>query len=122
MSKQKTPRERDIKLNFYVTKKEEEVIKRKALNFQSLSDYLRRIAVSGKVYLPAPSIDREALIELTRIGNNINQIAKRVNQAEANIFQKSTKRELSESLDVLIKALDTKIFILDKKVYDSKSE
>jgi len=40
-------------------------------------------------------------LELNRIGNNINQIAKRINSSEANIFHKGTKKELEQMIDEL---------------------
>lgn len=121
MTKKNTSRKRNVRLEFYVDIEEEKIIKRKASKFESLSDYLRQVALKNKIYLPVPAIDRETLIELVRIGNNINQLAKRINQAEANIFQKSTKRELSEALEVLRLVLEQKIEIQDKRVYDSQS-
>jgi type III secretion system FlhB-like substrate exporter len=46
-----------------------------------LSEYLRATALKQKIPRSVPKINREIYIELGRIGNNINQIAKAANIA-----------------------------------------
>lgn len=50
----------------------------------SMSEYIRRVSLSGKISdkskdLQASRMDAETLAELARIGNNINQIAFKLN-------------------------------------------
>jgi hypothetical protein len=111
-------RERGFLMRFFVDENEKEKIQKKASHNKSLSAYLRKMAMDGKVIVPKPSIDREALMEMTRIGNNINQIAHKINQAEANIFNKSTKAELLSAVEGLKAILEEKINVLDDHIYN----
>ncbi len=110
-------REREIQFSFRVNEAESNMILKRARTSKSVSEYLRKIATTGKVVIPPPAVDRETLIELTRIGNNINQIAHRVNQSEANIFHKSTKKELQQNLQLIQDLLKDKINLLDDLIY-----
>lgn len=66
------------KLSFRVSEEEYNTIKNNAEKAElKISEYLRKISTDEKII----KIDLSALIiELGRIGNNINQIAKQVNQ------------------------------------------
>lgn len=71
-----------------VTLEDRQRIEAKALKAGlSVSDYIRRVAVTGKVAikneLSASRMDTETLAELNRIGNNINQIAYHLNAGNA---------------------------------------
>ena len=58
----------------------------------SPSEYLRAVAVSGKSYDPTLGEDRKKLLgEVSRIGNNINQIAR-----WANTNQQITKDQVED--------------------------
>ncbi|MDO5397977.1 MAG: plasmid mobilization relaxosome protein MobC [bacterium] len=70
-------------LHFRASEKEYEIIlqKMKLCNIQSLSAYLLKMAVDGNVI----NLDMPELKEISRLlryaGNNINQIAKRLNES-----------------------------------------
>jgi hypothetical protein len=49
----------------------------------TFSDYAREIIVNGKVKITQSSINQDLLYELNRIGNNLNQISKYVNQEKS---------------------------------------
>jgi len=116
-----TFRKRSIPMQFYVNTEEKEKILKKARGSQNLADYLRKIALKGKVVHPVPAIDRTTFTELNRIGNNLNQIARHLNSAEANIFHKRTKKELQERLTYLNEKLDEISSKLnDRKAYEIK--
>jgi len=121
-SRRKEPeRIRPRQMKFWVTDEEKERILKKARGSQNLADYLRKIALKGKVIHPVPAIDRTTFTELNRIGNNLNQIAKHLNSAEANIFHKRTKKELQERLTYLDEKLDKITSKLnDRKAYEIK--
>lgn len=116
-SNKATSREREVLLTFWVTPGEKAQILKRAQSFKNVSEYLRKISTTGKVVTPHPATDREALIELSRIGNNINQLAHRVNQSDTNIFQKAIRRELTESLKAVSDLLESKITVLDNHIY-----
>jgi hypothetical protein len=101
----KTNRTRPIKIEFFVNTEEKELIQKKAKNFNSLSDYLRRITIKGKVILPAPATDRETLMQLSRIGNNINQLVHLLHKAEMNILNRKVKKDLEDNLKSLQEVL-----------------
>lgn len=45
--------------------------------------YLRALGMEHQIVIPKPAISREALIELGRIGNNLNQVAKALNAGQS---------------------------------------
>lgn len=103
--KNETKRERPILLRFFVTEKEKEKILKKAKGSQNLSAYLREIALKGKIIERPPSISLDHYLELNRIGNNLNQIARHLNSGEASIFHKGTKKEVQLALTELTELL-----------------
>ena len=80
-------RKRKVHLNFYVNPDEEFIIREKAAScHKNLSDYLRMISIKGAIYevnFHEPDEFSKQLsqlrFEFNRIGNNINQVAKKVN-------------------------------------------
>ena len=81
-------RERNCLLKFYVTDEEKEFIKKKmeAAKIKNLSAYLRKAAIDGKIEIHDYSILNEINKNLRKIGVNINQIAKRINETNS-IYQ-----------------------------------
>lgn len=73
---------RDVQLHFMVNKDEREVINNKMdiLGVTNMAEYLRRMCIYGYMI----EVDMQPLnaitTELSRIGNNINQIARRANE------------------------------------------
>lgn len=51
------------------------------LSGMALSPYLLSCGLNKKIVAPIPKFDRLSLAQLAGIGNNLNQIAKRVNSA-----------------------------------------
>ncbi len=80
-------RKRKVHLNFYVNTDEEFMIREKAAScHKNLSDYLRTISIKGAIYeVNFHEIDEfskqlsQLQFEFNRIGNNINQVAKKIN-------------------------------------------
>lgn len=75
-------RKREIVLRFRVTAEERGMIEEKMTQFgtENMAAYLRKMAIDGYVVkLDLPEL-RELVSLLRRSGNNLNQIAKRVNE------------------------------------------
>ena len=75
-------RKRNIVIRFRVTPEERELIESKMAQFgtSNMAAYLRKISIDGYVVrLDLPEL-REMVSLLRRSGNNLNQIAKRVNE------------------------------------------
>jgi len=70
-----------------------------------LGEYLRATALKRKIPRSVPKINREIYIELIRIGNNINQLARIANvgskRGEKLNLEMSKLEELSQYLDQL---------------------
>lgn len=75
-------RERNCLLKFYVFEEEKEFILKKmeVCKINNMSAYLRKVAIDGKIEINDYSWVRELNYNLNKIGVNINQIAKRVNE------------------------------------------
>ena len=75
-------RKRNIVIRFRVTPEEREMIESKMAQFgtSNMAEYLRKISIDGYVVrLDLPEL-REMVSLLRRSSNNLNQIAKRVNE------------------------------------------
>lgn len=75
-------RKRNIQVIFWISEQERELIQLKMaqLGTDNMSAYLRKIAIDGYVVrLELPEL-REMVSLLRRSSNNLNQIAKRVNE------------------------------------------
>lgn len=107
---------RTKKRRIQVRVSEEDYVKilKRASKSQSLNSYMREIALTGKIIESTPSITLEHLLELNRIGNNVNQIAKAVNSAEINLFQKSTRKELEKIVHELREILISEQIRIDE--------
>lgn len=105
---------RDEIIKIRVSKKEKEIIKErvKYLGFNSLSTYLRKVAIDTNVY----NIDLTPIIgvktELNRIGNNINQLVKKANSLDDNSLKNDVEllkkyyAEIKEKSELLNKFTD----------------
>ena len=89
-------RKRQILLRFYVDDKEHKIIKEKMkmTKITNLSAYLRKSAIDGAVLVLEQPELLEVAKELNRIGININQITKVVN--ETNSVYKNDIDELNK--------------------------
>lgn len=102
--KKKSNRFRDKMIPFWVTEKEKEVIEEKASFCKlSVSEYTRRMCVNGTI------IKREfdGIGEINKIGVNINQIAKKVN--EKGFMNEAEFEELRKQYDNLFELFYEKI-------------
>ncbi|MDD3228325.1 MAG: plasmid mobilization relaxosome protein MobC [Oscillospiraceae bacterium] len=75
-------RKRNVQVIFWVSDKERDLIEEKMaqLGTENMSAYLRKIAIDGYIVkLELPEL-REMVSLLRRTSNNINQLAKRVNE------------------------------------------
>ena len=75
-------RKRNIQIIFWVSEEEREQIQAKMeqVGTENLSAYLRKIAIDGYILkLDLPEL-REMISLLRRSGNNLNQIARRLNE------------------------------------------
>ena len=65
----------------------------------SVSECVRRAAFGRKLPPPpVPSINREAYVELSRIGNNLNQMVKRIHTGEVKIVNLPLVYQLQEEV------------------------
>ena len=74
-------RKRNIQMKFYVTEDEKRLIdeRMKLLPTQRYGAYLRKMAINGYIIYTDTADIKAFTKELSAIGRNINQIAKRVN-------------------------------------------
>ena len=92
-------RKRNIQMKFDVTAEERELIRQKMalLPTSQIGAYLRKMAIDGLIIYTDTSNIKEFTKELQAIGNNINQIAKRVNST-SRIYDTDIE-EIKERLD-----------------------
>ena len=92
-------RKRNIQMKFYVTEEEKRLIDEKMaqLPTRRYGAYLRKMAINGYIIYTDTADIKAFTKELSAIGRNINQIAKRVN-AEGSAY-KADMREIQERLD-----------------------
>ena len=103
---------RNIAMTFRVNKEERELIRKamKLANIEYLRPYLLKLAVNGRII----NVEMDSIAEcnrlLSNISNNINQIAKKVNQT-GNIYTsdieeiKARQDEIWEQQDKIIRLL-----------------
>lgn len=96
-------RKRDKQIKFYVNEKEYEQIKKKVEKSKlKQQEYLIKSALNKKIIV----VDglKEILLELSREGNNLNQIAKKINEGEQRDI-KEMKNKLNNLWDLIEKFL-----------------
>lgn len=96
-------RKREKQIKFYVNKKEYDQIKKKVEKSKlKQQEYLIKSALNKKIIV----IDglKEILLELSREGNNLNQIAKKINEGEQKDI-KEMKNKLNNLWDLIEKIL-----------------
>lgn len=96
-----------FQINFRITLNEQIQLETFAKNYGlNVVEYVRRRALQKQLpKFTMPGLQRDLLIELSRIGNNINQMSKRVNQGNPNL-----------------KGLENDLLILNAKLNEIKSE
>ena len=92
-------RKRNIQMKFYVTEEEKRLIdgKMAQLPTRRYGAYLRKMAINGYIIYTDTADIKAFTKELSAIGRNINQIAKRVNAGGG--AYKADMREIQERLD-----------------------
>ncbi|HAT4318843.1 plasmid mobilization protein [Clostridium perfringens] len=96
-------RKRDKQIKFYVNEKEYEQIKKNVEKSKlKQQEYLIKSALNKKIIV----VDglKEILLELSREGNNLNQIAKKINEGEQRDI-KEMKNKLNNLWDLIEKFL-----------------
>ncbi|MGU8578193.1 plasmid mobilization protein [Clostridium perfringens] len=96
-------RKREKQIKFYVNEKEYDQIKKKVKKSKlKQQEYLIKSALNKKIIV----IDglKEILLELSREGNNLNQIAKKINEGEQKDI-KEMKNKLNNLWDLIEKIL-----------------
>ena len=96
-------RKREKQIKFYVNEKEYDQIKKKIEKSKlKQQEYLIKSALNKKIIV----IDglKEILLELSREGNNLNQIAKKINEGEQKDI-KEMKNKLNDLWDLIEKIL-----------------
>ena len=69
----------DSQLNFKCTKEDVKIIKKKAQEVgKDVSNYMRSVSVNKHIF---SKTDLQTVIQLRRIGGNVNQIAKKINSS-----------------------------------------
>lgn len=99
----KEKRKRDKQIKFYVNEKEYEEIKKKVEKTKlKQQEYLIKSALNKKIIV----VDglKEILLELSREGNNLNQIAKKINEGEQKDI-KEMKNKLNNLWNLIEKIL-----------------
>lgn len=78
-------RKRNIQMKFWVTEEEKSLIdeKMKLLPTQRYGAYFRKMAIDGYIICTDTANIKEFTAELSAIGRNINQIAKKLNAGGA---------------------------------------
>ncbi|WP_150542013.1 plasmid mobilization protein [Clostridium perfringens] len=96
-------RKRNKQIKFYVNEKEYDQIKKKVEKSKlKQQEYLIKSSLNKKIIV----IDglKEMLLELSREGNNLNQIAKKINEGEQKDI-KEMKNKLNNLWDLIEKIL-----------------
>ena len=94
-------RTRPVQIKFRVTEEEKDIIKNRMqeCHITNMAKYLRQMAINGAIFVTDYSELKERNYELHKIGVNINQIAKKVNET-GNIYSHDID-EIKEMLDAI---------------------
>lgn len=104
---------RDKRLEICVSDTEYEMIlqRMELCKEANLGRYMRRMAIDGCFFVVDDSAIKEMTYEINRIGNNINQIAHRVNTGG-----EITKKEIEEVKEMIDIIWQFQKFILSEKL------
>lgn len=113
-------RQRNIPKFFRVSELENQIIEKRMqeANLKNFGDFVRKSCLDKKIYTVDFSSLKEIMstiaqanLEVNRIGNNLNQIAKHLNESEQN-----NTRELLNDYQNEIQSLDKKLKNMLKKI------
>ena len=92
-------RKRNIQLKIWVSPEEQDLINQKMAQLPTaqLGAYIRKMAIDGYIIYTDTANIKEFTRELQRIGTNINQIAKRVN--ETSVAYQEDMDEIKQRLE-----------------------
>ena len=92
-------RKRNIQMKFWVTEEEKRLIEEKMaqLHAKRSGAYLRKMAIDGYIIYTDTADIKAFIKELSAIGRNINQIAKRINAGDP--AYQADMDEIRERLD-----------------------
>ncbi|MCW3789399.1 plasmid mobilization relaxosome protein MobC [Plebeiibacterium sediminum] len=90
-----------------LTEEEGKILDSYAKEFKNQTLYIKSRILHYDLKPPAPVINKDTFLSLGKIGININQLTRRINSSEANIFHRSTKKELMEEINALKEILFT---------------
>jgi len=100
-------REGKEKLEFYVSDEEFKIIEeKKEKSGLNRSEYLRKMAIQGAIVKIDMSTINDLIYEINKIGVNINQIARKVN--ENNQIYKNEVIELQEMMEEICDKISEK--------------
>ncbi len=101
-------REKQLKLR--VTEYEYQLIRErmKASGSGTLQDYLLQAAINGYLIKVDYSDIKDLVYEINRIGNNINQIAHKINSE--NVIYRNDIEEVQDKVDLIWKMLRAKFY------------
>lgn len=111
---------RNRRLWIRLNDKEYERLMKDSANYRSLSDYMRQKLFNTGVMSPVEYIKimDEICLELKRIGNNINQIAKYVNQHKESI-NSDIMREIENAISQHVE-VEKKLNVTWRKLMNNK--
>jgi len=110
MAKQnKVNRLRKHKIEFYVDDSELKTIKKREVRFQNRSHFLREVSLKAKIVLPPSALDKGAAVSLRRVGNNINQIARTLNESDFNLLDTAVRIDLINHINSMKELLNETI-------------
>lgn len=91
---------RTKKIHVFLSDNEHELLSDKA-NYCGLnnSEYIRNIIVNGAIINRSTGDVRAAIAEISRVGNNINQIARKLNETKS--FYKKDFDDLKSQYEIL---------------------
>ena len=102
-------RERPIKLNFFVSEREHEFIKKKMeiARIKNMSAYFRKMVIDGFILNVGFKEFKEVSANMGKIGGNINQIVRRINSTD-NVYAEDVSeiKNGQEELYILIHNFD----------------
>ena len=113
-------RKRNIQMKFWVTEEEKSLIdeKMKLLPTRRYGAYLRKMAIDGYIIYTDTTNIKEFTAELSAIGKNINQIAKKLNAVgtpyQADMDEIRERMEQIWQLQRHILSMPTTVNIFDK--------
>jgi len=103
---------RPIQMKFYVDEDEREFIRHKAeiAGAKKMTDYLRKMALDGYILNVDYSQFKDICAAMQAIGNNVNQIAKRINSTDNPYREDMAEiKEKQEELWRLLKSILSKL-------------